>query len=272
MNHTDFSLRDTALLAADSVDEHIYHVTTRGYSIIPAFLSGENVATLKSAYLSHVDTRTTGARDTADEQGHHVQDLLAHDLRFARLLEDPRLDQLLSGLLGAYWVLYAFTTSSIPPRGRNYGGRVHVDSPRLIPGYPTNIGVIWALDDFTIDNGATEVLPASHHSSTVPSDALFESARVALTCRSGALIVFHARMFHRAGVNRTDAWRHSLTMNCCRPFMKQRLDWVRLVPREIADSLNEMGRRVLGFHTRVPTTMDEYNVPAEKRLYRGGQE
>jgi ectoine hydroxylase-related dioxygenase (phytanoyl-CoA dioxygenase family) len=272
MSHVDFSLREMAPLAASSVHDHAYLLATRGYSIIPDFLSSEVVGAVKSAYLSHVAARTTSARDTDDAQGHHVQDLLAHDVRFARLLEDARLDQLLSPLLGAYWVLYAFTTSSIPPHGRNYGGRVHVDSPRLIPGYPTNIGVIWALDDFTIDNGATEVLPGSHHSSIAPTDALFESAHVGLTCRSGALIVFQARMFHRAGVNRTDAWRHSLTMNCCRPFMKQRLDWVRLVPSEIADSLNEMARRVLGFYTRVPTSMDEYNVPPEKRLYRGGQE
>ncbi len=36
-----------------------------------------------------------------------------------------------------------------PPKSTNYGGRVHTDSQRWIDGYPTNVGVLWALDDFT---------------------------------------------------------------------------------------------------------------------------
>jgi len=47
---------------------------------------------------------------------------------FAGLLEDPRLQQLLAPLLGESWILYAFTSSSLPPGGSNYGNRIHVDS------------------------------------------------------------------------------------------------------------------------------------------------
>jgi hypothetical protein len=268
----DFSLVDRPLLAVTEIEEHLYHLDTRGFTVVHGFLPHDIVVNLKAAFLSIVSARAVGSNDPEAASGHHIHDLLARDIRFARLLEDPRLDQLLAPMLGPNWILYAFTTSSLPPRGVNYGSRIHVDSPRLIAGYPTNVGVIWALDDFSTDNGATELLPGSHHSTKVPALSLFSEHCASIRCSSGAAVLFHARVFHRAGVNQTDAWRHSLTMNCCRPFMKQRMDWVRMVPNEIADAMNERGRRVLGYHSRVPGTMAEYNLPEDQRLYRAGQE
>jgi ectoine hydroxylase-related dioxygenase (phytanoyl-CoA dioxygenase family) len=200
-----------------------------------------------------------------------MHDLLCRNAAFAALLEDPRLQQLLAPLLGEHWILYAFTSSSLPPGETNYGRRLHVDSPRFIPGYPTNMGVLWALDDFLVQNGATEVLPGSHASPLEPAADSFERHKVVLTAAQGAMIVFNARLFHRSGVNRTQQWRHALTMNACRSFMKQRMDWVRFVPREIATALNAQGRRLLGYDTRLPTSLEELYLPEDQRLYKPGQ-
>ena len=55
-------------------------------------------------------------------------------------------------------------------RGKtNYSRRIHVDCPRLIPGYVTNMGATILLDDFTEDNGATWFLPGSHTRADQPS-------------------------------------------------------------------------------------------------------
>jgi ectoine hydroxylase-related dioxygenase (phytanoyl-CoA dioxygenase family) len=202
---------------------------------------------------------------------HLMHDLLCRDLAFARLLEDPRLQQLFAPSLGPYWVLYAFTSSSIPPNDVNYSGRLHVDSPRWVPQYPFNMGIIWNLDDYTELNGAVKVLPGSQHSDETPGEDLFERNCVRVTCPRGSAIVFDARLFHRTDLNQTQAWRHSLTMNVCRPFMKQRIDWVRFVPRAIADALNPQARRILGFDTRLPTSLEELFVPEQDRLYKPNQ-
>jgi ectoine hydroxylase-related dioxygenase (phytanoyl-CoA dioxygenase family) len=62
-----------------------------------------------------------------------------------------------------------------------------------------------------------------------------------------------------------------MTLNACRPFMKPRMDWVRAIPPEISDALNEQARRLIGFDTRVPASMDEFYARPEQRLYRPGQ-
>src|SRR5258706_523463 len=217
---SDFSVAAADLLEPEGVAEHLYAINTRGYSLIPGFLAPEACEVLRGRLASALEAyRPVAGSERSVEDRHLLHDLLATDPLFARLLEDPRLQQLVAPLLGEHWVMYAFTSSSLPPHGSNYGHRVHLDSARFSPLYTFNVGVIWALDPFTGENGATEVLPGSHHSEDVPQAAYFERNCAQINCAPGDLILFHARLLHRSGNNRTDAWRHALTMNCCRSFM-----------------------------------------------------
>ena len=85
------------------------------------------------------------------------------------------------------------------------------------------------------------------------------------------MIVFNARVVHSTGFNHTDQWRHALTMNACRSYMKQRMDWVRFIPDEISNQLNQSARRIIGFDTRLPTSLEEFFLPEEQRLYKPNQ-
>ena len=259
-------------LPAAALEEHLYALQTRGYDVIPGFLDPAHCERLKAALARALDEyspRAGSERSALDR--YLLHDLLARDLEIARLLDDPRLQPLVAPLLGEHWILYAFTSSSIPPGGTNYGRRMHVDSPRHICDYATNVGLIWALDAFTPETGGTEVLPGSHSSAQAPSEDYFERNCVQLQCPAGSLVVFQARLFHRSGVNASNRWRHALTMNACRSYMKQRMDWVRLVPKAIADALGPQGRRLLGYDTRLPSSMDEFFVPEAERLYKPNQ-
>lgn len=266
-----FSLASVAPIAQRDLSEHHYALATLGYAVVPHALPLEICAQLKRLLQGVLNAHVPAASERSVLDRYLMHDLLCRNAAFAALLEDPRLQQLLAPLLGEHWILYAFTSSSLPPGETNYGHRLHVDSPRFIPGYPTNMGVMWALDDFLAQNGATEVLPGSHANPLEPAAEFFERHKVVLTAAQGAMIVFNARLFHRSGVNRTQEWRHALTMNACRSFMKQRMDWVRFVPREIAAALNAQGRRLLGYDTRLPTCVEELYLPEDQRLYKPGQ-
>jgi ectoine hydroxylase-related dioxygenase (phytanoyl-CoA dioxygenase family) len=255
-----------------NAQEHVYAMRTRGYNVIPGFLDPAHCERLKEVLARALDEyvpRGESERSALDR--YLLHDLVARDARIAALLDDPRLQPVVAPLLGEQWILYAFTSSSIPPGGTNYGRRIHVDSPRHIPDYATNVGLIWALDAFTGENGGTEVLPGSHASPEAPSEELFERNCVQLHCPQGSLVVFQARLFHRSGVNASQRWRHALTMNACRSYMKQRMDWVRFVPKAIADTLGPQGRRLIGYDTRLPTSMEEFFVPEGERLYKPNQ-
>lgn len=259
-------------LASGELDEHAYHIRTRGYALVRGFLDRPTIRALRAALERALDQyapRPGVERSYLDR--HQLHDLMIRDLDFAALLEDPRLQQLVAPHLGPYWIMYAATSSSVPPKGVNYAARLHVDSPRFHPGYVFNMGVIWTLDDYTQTSGSLKILPGSHHAEDAPREEVFEREAVKVLCEAGSLILFNARTFHRTTPNAGATWRHSMTLNACRPFMKPRMDWVRAIPPEISGALNEQARRLIGFDTRVPASMDEFYVPPEQRLYRPGQ-
>jgi len=257
----------------DLIKEIIYNIETKGYHVIENFLDIIFCDILKTKLqytLNNYKVKSVSKRSELDK--YHMHDLLSKDFVFSMLLEDPRLDQIIKSVLCSNWIMYSFTSSSLPPKGDNYGSRIHVDSPRIILNYPTNFGVIWTLDNFTIENGGTYVLPGSHNSKIEPTENIFNNNSVQIVCKKGSFILFNARVWHRGGVNNSSEFRHALTMNVCRPYMKQRFDWVRFIPKSITDKLNEQARRIIGFDTRIPSTIDEFFQEDEKRLYKSGQE
>lgn len=253
------------------IKDFLYQMNTVGYSVIENHIQYKETDKLKNIIELELSKYKRYETERSHLDRHHLHDLLCKHIEIAKLLEDERLDDWLSTLLGKHWIMYAFTSSSCPPLSTNYGGRIHVDAPRHISGYPTNIGVIWVLDDFTKQNGGTKVLPGSHHADYIPTKEYFDKHAVDVQCKKGSLIIFNARVVHSTGFNSTDTWRHALTMNACRSYMKQRMDWVRFIPNSISGNLNKKARRIIGFDTRLPTSLEELFLPEERRLYKPNQ-
>lgn len=247
-------------------------VRTRGFAIVPSVLPREEALALRPLLQREIDADIRRWSDNPAYVDHWmVHNLMVRDAAFLRLLEHPVMHAHLAPLLGETCIVYAYTSSSMPPGGTNYSRRIHVDCPRVIPGYPTNLGWLLALDDFTDENGATFCLPGSHERTDAPSAADFDAGAVRWYPRAGDAVLFNARLWHAGGENRTDRARHALTLNICRSYMRQRFDYPRLVPPEAIAALGPVGRRFLGFDVRMPVSLEEYYVPPEHRLYKAGQ-
>lgn len=193
------------------------------------------------------------------------------DDEFYRLLDSSSIREITDATLGQTAIMYAFSSSSIAPHDTNYAGRVHVDCPRIIPNYLTNLGLIIALTDFTELNGATKFLPGSFEQERPPTEEEFLSAAVTVTMKAGDAAIFNTRTWHMAGRNSTAEARHSLTLNFCRSYMRQRFDYPRMVPGHVASELSEQQRQFLGFFVQMPTSWEEFSAPPDQRKYRPGQ-
>ena len=187
---------------------------------------------------------------------------------FIKLFDNTRLTDRIEAVLGEGSIVYAYTSSSMPPGKTNYSRRIHVDSPRIIPGYVTNLGVTIALDDFTEDNGATFFLPKSHTLEEPPTEEYFYKHAKRFIAKAGSVWFFNARIWHAGGDNKTSQWRHGLTLNMCRPYMKQRIDIPRAMANMDLSSASEKALQKLGFLAQTPANYDEYYVAPEKRKYR----
>ncbi|NKB80989.1 MAG: phytanoyl-CoA dioxygenase [Nitrospirales bacterium] len=201
-----------------------------------------------------------------------VHNCMLRGKEMAKLLDNPTMNAYVKEVLSPTFILYAYQSSSLPSGGGNYGSRVHVDCFRFIPNYITNVGVFFALDDFTLENGATYYLKGSHKKKFVLDEKKFYENASRLICQAGDMVVLNALLHHAAGVNKTNKIRHALTMNFCRCYMRQRFDFCRMVDKEFIESLGEDGKRLMGWNVRVPTSLDEFYLPEEERLYKPGQE
>jgi ectoine hydroxylase-related dioxygenase (phytanoyl-CoA dioxygenase family) len=185
-----------------------------------------------------------------------------------KILETEALIKPFEWLLGEGCIIYAYTSSSMPPGDSNYSNRIHVDCPRIIPGYMTNMGATILLDDFTEQNGATWFLPRSHVRTEAPPQDEFYGQAERVIARAGSVFYFNARLWHAGGRNETSVWRHALTLNVCRPYMKQRLDIPRAMAHMDLSGVSAKAFQKLGFLSQVPANYDEYYAPLERRKFQ----
>jgi ectoine hydroxylase-related dioxygenase (phytanoyl-CoA dioxygenase family) len=262
-------------------DPHFVEAIEReGYAVIPDALDAGRIARLKVELEAAIAADLAVYEQEEARTGRpHVDRFMVHNamlrgVELARILEHELMHAYLSHFLGDTCILYAYQTSSLPAHGTNYSNRIHVDSPRLVPGYPTNMAVFFPLDDLTEDNGATYVLPGSHVLAEAPSEAKFDAGAVRLTCPAGSMIVLNSRVWHRGGINRTSQTRHMLTLAVCRSYMRTRFDFPRLIEKtqsNVLDVVGPVGRRFLGYNVRVPTSLEVYYLPENERLYLPNQ-
>lgn len=242
-----------------------------GFTVVRGALDQALVEDLRARLARLVAEQRASATDVTRVDDYMVHNPMVLDSAFLHLLEHPAIVEVLDEFLGDTSILYACTTSSMPAGGSNYSNRIHVDSPRVIPGYTSQMGVIIALDDFTEDNGATYLLPESFERTSPPTEDEFFANALRVFPKRGDLVVLNPRTWHLGGQNHTSRDRHAVTLSACRSFMRQRFDYPRLIDGAVAETLSPTLRRLLGFNVRIPASLDEYYVPEERRLYKANQ-
>ncbi len=249
-------------------DNFIKEINTQGYSIVRNALSPEFIQKAKKELEIAIE------KETEYHKGKNYSDfgmvLLCslYDKIFCELFDIPLVSNPFNAVLGDGCIVYAYTSSSMPPEGSNYSKRIHVDSPRIIPNYITNMGATILLDDFTAENGATWFLPNSQNRETPPSEKEFYDNATRLIEKAGTIWFFNARIWHAGGNNLSSKWRHAITINMVRPWMKQRIDIPKAMAGMKLEEISNTAKQKLGFFTQIPENYDEYYVSFENRKYK----
>lgn len=164
-------------------------------------------------------------------------------------------------------IVYAYTSSSLPPKQKIYTSRIHVDSSLIIKEYDTRIIGMVLLSDFTEDNGAPYFLASSFDIIEKPDEDYFFKHATRVTGRAGSVLYFHPRIWHCAGENNTKDWRHSLIIGMTRPWIKQRFDIPRVMEHMDLSHLSEKSMEKFGFFSQAPVTYDEFHATKDRRPF-----
>jgi ectoine hydroxylase-related dioxygenase (phytanoyl-CoA dioxygenase family) len=182
-----------------------------------------------------------------DAPNQRVWNLINKGEIFRRLAVNPIVLELAKHLLGEDVLLFSFT-ANIACKGGN-AQPIHGDqlfAPPETP-FPLIANCLWMLDDFVEENGATRVVPGSHHAMRWPAnDEPVET--VPATGARGTIMMFDGRLWHGTGANQTELPRRALLSAYCRPFVRQQENLtVSISPDALAMCSPEL-IALLGFH------------------------
>lgn len=249
-------------------ENFIKNIHSRGYDIVENVLSPDFIAKAKEKLQEAIKQEEEFHKTNNYPDYGMVLLCSLYDDVFCELFENDKLLNPFNAVMGEGCIVYAYTSSSMPPNKTNYSRRIHVDSPRMIPDYITNMGATILLDDFTLENGATWFMPHSQTILEQPSKEEFESKSKRLVAKAGSVWFFNARLWHAGGDNTTQQWRHALTINMVRPWMKQRIDIPRAMEGKDMSKFSEKVKQKLGFLAQVPANYAEYYAKPGDRKYK----
>src|SRR3546814_11848713 len=101
------------------------------------------------------------------------------------------------------------------------------------------LNVIWPIDGFTADNGATRLWPGSHRDDAVDP---FEIEPVVANMAPGSALLFLGSILHGAGANMSGAVRRAVIIGYCLGWLRTFENQYLVYPPEVARHFDQIGR------------------------------
>ncbi|UPT68338.1 MAG: phytanoyl-CoA dioxygenase family protein [Sphingobacteriales bacterium JAD_PAG50586_3] len=232
-------------------------IAIQGYYLVKNLFTAAEVAALKADSVKYIE-QEADVYGREDSQYGRIFSCTYYGGSFIKVLEHPQFNEPFRWYLGDYFIVHVYTTSSVQPDGKSFFGGMHIDNKRFLPQYTEGLGCLVLLDDFTIENGATYLLPGSHLSPLQPSDGEFYRDSVRLVGNAGDVLYFNPRLWHAAGRNNTGQWRHSLSLGMSRPHIKQYTDIPASLKNVDLSNYSDTVLQRLGVYAQAAPSVEEY--------------
>ncbi len=188
------------------------------------------------------------------------------------LIEIKLLDDIKKNFFKSNFILNSFSALNNLPERQNFSKLVHRDVRAYSGEIPLYLNILVMLDDFTETNGSTLVLPGSHVDPTTPSDKFFHTNAVQTLGKRGDVLLFNGNLFHASGLNKSSIGRRALPITFTKSFYKQLMDYPRALGYNKMNEFSEPLQQILGYHSRVPSNLNEWYQAGDKRFYKKNQD
>ena len=119
--------------------------------------------------------------------------------------------------------------------------------PIRIPGVEFQISAMWALDEFTAENGATRVVSGSQDLRSL--DSIKEKDVEQAVMPSGSVLFYLGSTVHGGGANNSDAPRAGLITTYSLGWLRQEENQYLTVPSKVLKKYPDNVRRLLGYQS-----------------------
>lgn len=220
-----------------------------GYVIIENLISRDACAEIKKeglGLLAH-----TGRNAFEGHKTQRVYNVLGKTRSTDRLADHPRILGLMDHFFRPGFLLSQSQIINILP-GENAQG-LHVDDgfyriPRPRP--PFGAGTVWAIDEFTEDNGATVIIPASHEWGEDRVGQRTEAIPAVMP--AGSVVFFLGTTWHGGGQNQSHDARFAVTHQYCEAYMRQQENYLLELSKDTVRDLSPELQALIGYSIYPP--------------------
>lgn len=253
--------------ASTAVDIAVEQVRTIGYAVLDSGYSKQELINISNDYnaVHREHLEKWGASELKNINEHNTVRLpLSYSYKsFLNLACNDNIIAAVSQLIRGTFLLNQQNCVSNPPSEDYNQSAWHRDLPyqHYTSSTPLAINALFCVDDFTCDNGASFVLPATHKSIDFPSDEYIERNKSQIEAKSGSILLLDCMLFHRGGFNSTKQVRRAINHVYTIPYMKQQIN----IPANIErDGLTQKQEELLGFPFNEPQSVADYFSSRQK--------
>ncbi len=230
------------------VEADLAAVLRDGYVVLPGLLTAAELDTVRTAVGPLLDRR--GRNGFEGHTTQRVYSVLNKTRSCDRIADHPRVLALLDRLLMPNYLLSMLQVINILPGEQ--AQFLHTDDgfyPLPRPRKSLSAATIWAIDEFTAENGATDIVSGSHewgNRMPVPAE------REPVVMSAGSCVFFLGTLWHGGGANRTTNARMAVTAQYCEPWLRPQEAFTLSMTRDTVRVVSEDIRRMLGYSIHPP--------------------
>ncbi|UTW54471.1 phytanoyl-CoA dioxygenase family protein [Kordiimonas sp. SCSIO 12610] len=220
-----------------------------GYVIIENLISKDACRAIKAECLDLLNK--TGRNGFEGRSTQRVYNVLSKTRATDMLAEHPRILGLMDRFFEPGFLLSQSQIINILP-GEN-AQDLHVDDgfyriPR--PRQPLGAATVWAIDDFTEENGATVIVPKSH---TWGDDQMPErSEAIPAIMPAGSVVFFLGTTWHGGGMNVSKSARFAITHQYCDAYLRQQENYLLELSKDTVRALSPTMQALVGYSIYPP--------------------
>ena len=229
----------------------ISEVETNGYAIVENVIQREtcDAVLAKVDFLMDSLAIPFGQNAFLGRHTRRIFNLLARDRLFESAPTHREPLGVVEGLLDPECLLSSLTAIEMQPGQARQPLHADDGSYGFPRPAPTQIVVaLWALTDFTNENGGTHVVPGSHRFDRRPGrEDHPETVQVEMP--AGSVVFYSGSLWHGGGENRSDVRRVGLVNNYCAGYLRQEESQLLALSRERVAAFTPRLRKLVGYGT-----------------------
>ncbi len=221
-----------------------------GAVIIEGLAEEATIDAIADEMATHLEATPTGADVFSGLHTTRTGALIARSESSHALIEHPLILEVAAGLLDRARTYQLHLTQIIAIGPDSPAQSIHRDEWAFdffdFPSdYHVQCNTIWAMTDFTEENGATRLMPGSQDLPKKFDHSIDETVPALMS--KGSCLLYTGKVYHGGGANRSGHTRVGLNITYDVGWLRQEENQYLSVPRDVAAALPESLQRLMGY-------------------------